>query len=330
MKKLFKTSINFYLIVVTLFTFGCDNFFEPDDLPSEDRATYPLPQPSEVDFMPDWSPDGKKIAYTHVALDTSELVNGYYQIWIMNIETGEKEYLTPGMSPKWHPYGEKLAFKAGGLYTIKIDGSKLTYIEKAHEGRQLPDWHPNGKILAYEHSSPDAWVGTWVHDIQSGIDKYLNIGGTPRWSPEGQRLLFVGRDLINDSYIQIWLIDVTILDEYPFVLLHDSTKAQVTFQSRQSWYPSWHPNGNEIIFSSWDGDMKYWQIHKINISNNDTKQLTVHGGSYPCYSPDGAKIVYSGLNRNSESLTDDTINLWIMDSDGSNQRQLTFGQFVDP
>jgi len=96
------------------------------------------------------------------------------------------------------------------------------------------------------------------------------------------------------------------------------------------------PDGKSIVFTSLkDGDL---DIYTMNVDGTNVKQLTNTPGydGGPWWSPDGTKIVYRAhhpkdtteLREYQELLTQGLIRpskveLWVMDADGSNQRQIT-------
>ena len=109
------------------------------------------------------------------------------------------------------------------------------------------------------------------------------------------------------------------------------------------------PVGDRIVFTSMrDGDL---DIYSMNLDGTDVVRLTdtvgYDGG--PFYSPDGSKIVYRARHpEDPEEIADyqallteglirpSKLEIWIMDADGSNKRQITdlgaaaFGPFFHP
>lgn len=93
------------------------------------------------------------------------------------------------------------------------------------------------------------------------------------------------------------------------------------------WYagcsPSFFHDGKTIVYSSprsGRGD-----IYSVAISDLKTARLT-HSPEYeaePSFSPDGKQVVY--VRQMHDVLNSYKSRLWIMSSDGSHQRQLTFG-----
>lgn len=82
--------------------------------------------PREVDIEPAWSPDGKTIAYTHVAQNDSDLQNGHYQIWLLDLTTMTKTFLTAGFNVAWSPDSKKVAFvKNDDIYTVDLTNKQI-------------------------------------------------------------------------------------------------------------------------------------------------------------------------------------------------------------
>jgi TolB protein len=59
----------------------------------------------------------------------------------------------------------------------------------------------------------------------------------------------------------------------------------------------------------------------MNADGSNQQRITYEGGNYPCWSPDGSKIVYTKYSA--FTPTEGNGRIWIMDTDGSNRRQLT-------
>ncbi len=95
------------------------------------------------------------------------------------------------------------------------------------------------------------------------------------------------------------------------------------------------PDGKRIVFTSLkDGDL---DIYTMNVDGTDVRQLT-HTPGYdggPWWSPDGTKIVYRAWHPTGDELKEyqdllgqsmirpNRMELWVMNADGSDQRQIT-------
>ena len=95
------------------------------------------------------------------------------------------------------------------------------------------------------------------------------------------------------------------------------------------------PDGQRIVFTSLkDGDL---DIYTMNVDGSDVRRLTTTEGydGGPWWSPDGTKIVYRAWHPVDSALTvyrellgqrlvrPNRMELWVMNADGSGQRQIT-------
>ena len=95
------------------------------------------------------------------------------------------------------------------------------------------------------------------------------------------------------------------------------------------------PDGRRIVFTSLkDGDL---DIYTMNVDGTDVRRLTTTPGydGGPWWSPDGTKIVYRAWHPTDSALVTyrallaerlvrpNRMELWVMNADGSDQRQIT-------
>lgn len=99
-----------------------------------------------------------------------------------------------------------------------------------------------------------------------------------------------------------------------------SNKKQLTSSSMISGWPSWSLDGKEIAYWSWNLTSKTSDIWKMRADGTVKTKLTTDGSfkGPPMWSPRGDRIAYTGnLTGNME--------IYIMNTDGSSQRQITTG-----
>lgn len=85
--------------------------------------------------------------------------------------------------------------------------------------------------------------------------------------------------------------------------------------------PDWSPDGNEIVFTSFDFDGVDNDIYKMNADGSNWQPLVINQAQDddPSWSPIGNKIAYSS---DFGSLSN-SFEIFVMDADGSNQTPLT-------
>jgi TolB protein len=158
-----------------------------------------------VDNAPEISPDAQQLVFMH-----NSVTKNTYQIMTAD-RNGRNAGNIPGINgwdPTWSPDGNQILFASDKngtiqLYTVKLDGSKLTRITDLPAIRGRSDWSPDGKyIVTY---SGEAWHrelyimnadGTNVHQLTPS-------GGNsqgPSFSPDGKWVAFTAYfDHYNDD-----------------------------------------------------------------------------------------------------------------------------------
>jgi Tol biopolymer transport system component len=148
------------------------------------------------DTQPSWSPDGKKIAFSHDS----------YRIYVMNADGSGQTRLTNGpfdTQPSWSPDGTKIAFSRGfplDIYVMNADGSGVTRLTENDRDDEFPSWSPDGKKIAFA-SNRDAFREIYVMNADgSGVTRLTENSKNhldnraPSWSPDGKKIAF-GSDL---------------------------------------------------------------------------------------------------------------------------------------
>lgn len=102
-----------------------------------------------IDSFPDWSPDGREIAFHTTRVDPN---SGRWDIYVMSFDGAEVFPLTdgPGVNqfPSWSPDGTLVLFQSDRsgnphLYTMRgTDGSDITLIAPEIPYAGVPDWSP--------------------------------------------------------------------------------------------------------------------------------------------------------------------------------------------
>ena len=135
-----------------------------------------------------------------------------------------------------------------------------------------------------------------------------SVPGNPRWSPDGRQIVF-------DDYN--FDIKVGPQGSYIAIMNADGTDIRQLTKTDNGTaiYPSFSPDGKQVLFSR---DRIKRSISTIDLESGEIKEIAHVRASSPNWSPDSKYIVYS--THPFGGITGG--NLWIMDADGNNIRQL--------
>ena len=194
------------------------------------------------DASPALSPDGKRLAY-------SSRQNGYWDLYALDLETGQKTRLTDTPeyegSPTWSPDGLWIAYERYNGVSLDIYIQSLT--DPSADPIQLtddpgtdrsPSWSPGGREVAFV-SSRTGDEEIWLARLDRIDDRFFNASNSPLtrdrypvWSPDGARLAWAA-DESGDRRLAVWAID------------HPEDGPKLLGEGE---LPAWSPDGN-ILFS---------------------------------------------------------------------------------
>ncbi len=202
----------------------------------------------------------------------------------------------------WCPCGDSLVFfhclwpnvDSCGIYVMDTARIFRRFVLKDLYV-QDPRWSPKGDWIVFFRSGQ-------IYKIKTNGDSLalLTFSGEnffPNWSPDGKKIIYDRTDSVSG----IWMMD------------SDGGNKRWVVGGRK---PSFSPDGSKILFVSLGEQLVLADTTGSNVVK--LTSLTGIGTHYPSFSPQGDKIVFS------QQLNLETINVWVMNSDGSDVKQLTF------
>ncbi|MDL1942169.1 hypothetical protein FBQ99_07450 [Chloroflexi bacterium CFX2] len=163
-----------------------------------------------------WSPDGGRIIYERMSLDGS--ASGLPTLWWVDVETGEDQPVfqdsqIPGGNPRWSPDGEWLSYAApDGIRLYHLENGETRVIENILGAAAA--WSPDGKtILLRDVVIRHNQFVTQLFLYDPASETLINISPDEgfentlaAWSPDGEWIAAVRRDLSIPRGDQIWLM----------------------------------------------------------------------------------------------------------------------------
>jgi Tol biopolymer transport system component len=238
--------------------------------------------------QPIWSPDGKHIVFEYMPLD-----EGTSSLWWLDLETGEaqpvfQEARLPGTNPRWSPNGTWLSYSTP-------EGIRLNHLESG-ESRLIPNklgaavqWAPDSRSMLIRDviiKNNRFVTQLFLYDLSSETLTNVNANESMEnilaaWSPNGELIAVVRRDLAIPRGDQIWLMradgtDMQVITDAPAVL-HGSL--------------NWSPDGKNILYDLYllDSFPLESQLEMVNIQTGEVNNLGVIGYSPKWLWRDGGK-----------------------------------------
>ena len=287
-------------------------FLSPPPVAAPDLSAYKFTALSRAEAeerSPQWSPDGKSIAYT-------TRVHGVMQVFTLPAGTPDAVQLTKADqncgSPFWSPDGASVYYISGGsLWSVSAAGGSS---QKVYEDVTAAALHPDGKTLAFDRGRK-----LWVGSLKGGETKELWHGPTNgglSFSPDGSKLAVdsIGPVMIvpypsgSPRELQAgpvltapsWFPDnrhvavvVRTGSKTMLVILDtkDGTRRTIGVGSTTFESPSVSADGKRIAYET--GQFG-WDVLDISIPNGEVRTLVSGGISRtPDWAPSGTHFVFS-------------------------------------
>ncbi len=227
------------------------------------------------DYQPDWSSDGRHVAFARYELDAVEL-------WQLDLKAGHETQLTSAgavnLEPRYSPDGKRVAFVSTNgsghfnLFVAEVNGDRLG------PPRQL--------VASRKSAVARYYYSAWDHAL------------SPAWTPDGRQIVFVGNREVAYGTGGLWKVDIDKAAE-PTLILGEET----AWRAR----PQVAPDGRRVLFASYHG--RQW--HQLWMTTLDGAQpLPLTFGEFDRtdarISPDGTRIAYI-------SNADGNTSLWLRD-----------------
>ena len=254
-------------------------------------------------YSPSWSPDGTKLVVCDEYNSQPYGRQLISKLYVVDVASGELTVIFEGdaVDPVWSPNGHRIAFWGIGIgdekdhgqrdiFTVRADGTDVTYVTNDAYVDWYPVWSPDGKHL-YFASTRSGSMNLWRAPIDEETGE-LTGPTTPLTAPtsnfhqfalsgDGKRVAFVAHN--PGVYVNHHEFDLERRTVSPPV--------NVVGSSLNPGAARISPDGNWITFRSGTSQE---DLMICRTDGTDIRKLTddLHKDRGPSWSPDGERIIW--------------------------------------
>jgi len=226
-----------------------------------------------------WSPDGSRIVYEHLSLDSNG--SGLPTLWWVDAATGVAQPVfqdsqIPGGNPRWSPDGDWLSYSTPeGIRLYQLENGETRVIANILGAAAM--WSPNGKTILLRDVviRHDQFVTQlFLYDLAAETLVNINPGEgfentLAAWSPDGNLIAVVRRDLSVTRGDQIWLMNA------------DGSNARVMTNDADALHGSlnWSPDGKHLLYELYALEAfpftSYLSV--LNVETGEVEDLGIQG-----------------------------------------------------
>jgi Tol biopolymer transport system component/serine/threonine protein kinase len=275
------------------------------------------------DTAPAWSPDGRYIAFIR-----STGVKGEGVVYLVPPLGGAERKVAEGILLRhheywptklgWAPDGRTLFLSeldgdAQGIYSVDVEkGEKRRLTSPPAHGDYSLAVSPDGETLAFARLAQAGLASSiYVAPIRGGEPRRLALplgSVTVTWMPDGKEIVYAAGQAAGFTP-SLWKIGVAGGEPRRLPILGDGGVMPVV-----------SPSGRRLVYVRLERDANIWRYDRPerDADSWQTRKLTTstHLDSSPRISPDGRRMVFASTRSGSTQI-------WVAESDGANQVQLT-------
>ncbi len=243
-----------------------------------------------------FSPDGRQMVFQ----SERDPANPFYQIYLMDLDTGDIERISPGHGKTtcaWiHPDGERVLFASTHEDPAAEEKQReeLELREKGEQGRY--DW------------DYDETFDLFAKDLQSGEYTQLTdargYDAEACYSPDGTKIVFASnreaysREL-TEREAAMFDVDLAYMIDLYIMNADGSDVRRLTDNPGYDGGPFFSPDGDRVCFRRFSEDGKSAEIFTMGVDGSDVRRLTDLGkvSWAPYFHPSGDYLIFTTNRR---------------------------------
>ncbi len=260
-----------------------------------------------------WSPDGKRLVFQ----SEREPGNPFYQIYTLDLTTGESKRISPGVGKTtcsfFRPHSDEIEFASthADPNSKRLQDEELAFRASGKERRYSWDYDPAMDIYAYSEKTGRL----------KQLTTSLGYDAEASYSPDGQWIVFTSmRDAYNrplsDAEKKQLETDPSYFAEIYIMRADGSDQKRLTNVAGYDGGPFFNHDGSRIIWRRFDVRGLIADVWSMKPDGTDQKQLTDFGSMSwaPYEHPSGEYILFA-----SNKLGFENFELFMVDSQGTKE-----------
>lgn len=271
----FVSSLAFAKILFRSYCNGSFEFYMMDDDGSNVERLTDNPH---NDLTPRWSPDGKQIAFVR---DMDAGNRQQFDLFIMDVGETYERRLTDhpaadGPQIAWSPDGKQIVFVSTrnegiNIFAIDLESRAVKQLTDTFSSSSDPDWSADRKHIVYQQ-------GRNIYTMNADGTNQQSLGPndgrfsrySPRWSPNGDAILYLEKDFQNINAKDA--VDNLVIHRKPLLNEPQVHPLPLTYNAHKA---CWTSDGREILFSAKDSNdpQDRFNIYRYHIASRKITKL---------------------------------------------------------